>query len=94
MMAVKRSMKMLLSITVVLGIMLFGTMSHADTYTQSIHLTVRVLGSLSINIEEEWLNTDSSDLSAEAYTELDAQDVSINLTKRGDNTIIVFTKTE
>lgn len=92
-MTVKTLMKLVI-ITVAAGMIFLGPRAFADTYSQTIHLTLRVVGVVALDIDENWMQSENGGLRAEAYTELAKNDINIDQTIRGDRTIWRFTKTE
>ena len=93
-MAMKRKMKAVVIGAVIMAIFLFGNTSYALTTSATIHLTVRVVGAISLNLEDQWLEQNLDRPEAEAFSELKDRDIYIDRLKRNDSMVWRFTKTQ
>ena len=92
-MAMKPKMVALIMLPVIIGALLFGNVAYALTTHHVIHLTVTVVGTLSLNLENEWLHQNLLKPEAEAFSEL-KDDILVDKLRKGDSTVWRFTKTE
>ena len=79
---------------VIILMMGLGNVAYAKGISRQIHLTVRVVGVLSLNIGNDWLDATSNSPTAEAFSELKEHEIQINKLKRNDSMVWLFTKTE
>ena len=78
---------------IMLTLLLCNT-AHALATSQTIHLTVRVVGALSLDLEDEWISENLSEPKAEAFSELEESGILIDKYRKGDSTLWLFTKTQ
>lgn len=79
---------------VIIVTLFFGEMAYALTTRAEIHLTVRVVGALSLDLENESLQQNLHRPDAEAFSELKESGILVDKLKKGNSTVWLFTKTE
>ena len=84
----------LIMLAVIMAIVLLGNVAYALTTHQVIHLRLRVVGALSLNLEDGWLDEVLRDPKAEAFSELKEHGIEVNKVQRNNSTVWLFTKTE
>ncbi len=93
-MTMKRKTVVLTMLAVIMAIVLFGNVAYALSTYQVIHLRLRVVGALSLNLEDEWLSENLSDPKAEAFSELKEYGIEVDKLQRNNSMVWLFTKTE
>lgn len=93
-MAMKRKMLVLVVLAIMMAALLFGNVAHALATRQVIHLRLRVVGTLSLNLEDEWLEQNLRNPKAEAFSGLKERGVYVNKLQTDNSTVWLFTKTE
>jgi len=88
-MAMKK--KTLVITIVVLMSLLFIHNAYALTTHAVIRLTIKVVPTLALNLDDAGLN---SGIEAEAFSELEESGIAVDKIERGDSTVWLFTKTE
>ena len=83
-----------LIVGVILSSFLFVSTACARTTSATIRLTIRVVGSIALNLEDAWLEENLSDPKAEAFSELEEHGVHVERAQRNDSALWLFTKTE
>jgi hypothetical protein len=81
-------------ITVIIATSLLGNAAYALSTHHTIHLTLRVVGSVALDLEDSWLNENLREPRAEAFSELKESGVHVDRIRKDDGTIWLFTKTE
>ena len=94
MMTMKRKTVVWITMAVIMTTLLFGNAAYALTTHQVIHLRIRVVGTLSLNLEDGWLNETLRNPKAEAFSELKEHGIYVNKLQQRDSTVWLFTKTE
>ena len=93
-MTMKRKTAVLVIAAVIIATLLGGNAAYALTTHATIYLTLRVVGSIALNLEDEWLQQNLSEPSAEAFSALKEHDISVEKLQRNDSMVWRFTKTE
>lgn len=94
-MAVKAKCIVLIAITVIVALAMMVNISHAAlSTTHTIHLTLVVVGALSMDLEDSWLNEGLADPKAEAFSELRENGMRIDRLEKNHAVVWLFTKTE
>ena len=75
-------------------ILFFGDMAYALTTRAEIHLTLRVVACLSLNLENDVFQNSSGEIGAEAFSELKKGGVIIDKIGKDESVVWLFTKTE
>ncbi len=68
--------------------------ARAESVSRSIRLTITVVGSLSLDIDEASLPADSGKISAEAFSEIKNHNIAVTKLARNNSNAWLFTKTE
>ena len=79
---------------VIISVFVFENTVYALATSATIRLTLRVVGTISLNLEDEWIEQALDDHKAEAFSELKKRDICVDKFQRDDSTIWRFTKTE
>ena len=79
---------------VIIVTLFFVDLAHALTTRAEIHLTLRVVGALSLDLENESLYQNLERGEAEAFSELKDKGILVDKLRKGDTTLWLFTKTE
>lgn len=69
-------------------------MVYAESISQSIRLTITVVGALSLNIEEDSLIADSEKMGVETVSLMKDHDIAVTKPAQNDSDVWLFTKTE
>lgn len=91
-MAMKR--KALMGLLVIMVTLFFADMAYALSTRAEIHLTIRVVGALSLDLENESLQQNLEGGEAEAFSELKEKGILVDKLNKGNSTVWLFTKTE
>ncbi|MDD5680346.1 MAG: hypothetical protein PHI59_03800 [Candidatus Omnitrophica bacterium] len=99
MMAVKPKMTSLIIFLAIMTAILTGNMAYAESKSQSVHLTVIVVGALSLNIDENALpalagEANSGKPAAEAFSDIKEHNIIVSKLVRDNSDLWLFTKTE
>ncbi|MBL7071623.1 MAG: hypothetical protein ISS26_05590 [Candidatus Omnitrophica bacterium] len=84
----------LIGLIVVAVLLIFLGTSHALITRAEIHLSIRVVSSLSLDLNDGFLEKGLLGAGAETFSELRDQGIMIDKSRRGDSSIWIFTKTE
>ena len=89
-----RTKMVALMIAAIMVTLLFGNVAHALSTSQAIYLRLRVVGALSLNLEDEWLAQNLPQPKAEAFSELKEGGIFVDKLSKDNSTLWLFTKTE
>ena len=80
----------------IVGMVFSGSFVYANSVSRQVHLTITVIGNISMDLERDWLyqSLAKSDMKAEAFSTLQEHDIMVEKFERDDNTAWLFTKTE
>ena len=90
----KTKMVVLSMAAAIMVTLLFGNVAYALSTSQTIYLRVRVVGALSLNLEDKWLQQNLHKPEVEAFSELKEEGVSVDKLSGDNSTLWLFTKTE
>lgn len=93
-MTMKPKIALLIIAMVIIMEVLAGNLAYAESISQSLYLTITVVGTLSLNIDEETLLADSRKPAAEAFSEMKDHNIAVSKLVRDDSDVWLFTKTE
>ena len=94
MMTVKpKTASLIMSIVIIIAV-LAGNLAYAESISQSVYLTITVVCTLSLNIEEGSLMADSGKPTAEAFSEMKDHNIEVTKLVRNNSDVWLFTKTE
>ena len=93
-MTMKAKMAVSIFLAVIMIMLLCGNTAYALTTRQTIRLRVRVVGVLSLNLENELLEKNLLEPEAEAFSELKEHGVSVEKLQRNNSMVWLFTKTK
>ena len=93
-MTMKAKMFVPIIVAVIMVILLSGNTAYALATRHVIHIRLRVVGVLSLNLEDGWLDQNFRDPKAEAFSELKEHGIFVDKLQRDDSTVWLFTKTE
>jgi len=79
---------------VIMITVLAGNLAYAESLSQSVYLTITVVGILSLNIDENALSANSGKPEAEAFSDMKAHDIVVSKLVRNNSDTWLFTKTE
>jgi hypothetical protein len=79
---------------VIIATLIFANVCYALSTSAVIHLTVRVVRPLSLDLEDEMVYQNVMKPEAEAFSELKDGGVLVDRLRKGNNTIWLFTKTK
>jgi len=68
--------------------------SDSFSTTKEIHVTIRVVGALALDLEDEWIRSKIDTPKAEAFSEIKDHGISVEKSRKGDSTLWLFTRTE
>jgi hypothetical protein len=104
MITVKPKIASLIILTLIMMTALAGTTAYADSVSQTIRLTITVVGTLSLNIDENALpalaasanagEANSGKPEAEAFSEMRNHNIVVSKLVRDNSNLWLFTKTE
>lgn len=93
-MTVKPKIASLIILTMIMTAVLAGNTAYAESLSQSVYLTITVVGTLSLNIDENGLSADSGKPEAEAFSDMRNHNILVSKLVRDDSDLWLFTKTE
>jgi len=98
-MTVKPKIGSLIILMLIMMAVLAGTTAYANSVSQTIHLTITVVGTLSLNIDENALPAlagaaNSGKPEAEAFSDMRSHNIVISKLVRDNSNLWLFTKTE
>lgn len=93
-MTVKPKIAHLIVLMLIMMTALAGTTAYADSVSQTIHLTITVVGTLSLNIDESTLSANSGKPDAEAFSDIKNHNIVVSKLVRDNSNLWLFTKTE
>lgn len=88
-----KAASLIMAVVIIMGV-LAGNQAYAESISRSIHLSITVIGTLSLNIDEGTLMADSAKPTSEAFSELKEHDIVVSKLTRDDSNVWLFTKTE
>jgi hypothetical protein len=93
-MTVKPKLASLIILMVIMMAVLSGSLAYAESISRSVRLTITVVGTLSLNIDENALSANPGKPEAEAFSEIRNHNIVVSKFVRDDSNIWLFTKTE
>jgi hypothetical protein len=93
-MTVKPKIASLIILMMVAMAVLAGNVAYADSVSQSVHLTIIVVGTLSLNIDENALLANSGKPGVEAFSQMEEHNIVVSKVIRDKSDLWLFTKTE
>ncbi len=94
MITVKPKLASLIILAAMITVILAGNTADAQSLTQSVHLSITVVGSLSLNIDETTLSADAGKPKAEAFSHMTDHGILVSRLVGDDSNTWLFTKTE
>ena len=79
---------------VIIATLFFVDLAYALTRRAEIHLTLRVVGALSLDLENDLLHQNLKMGEAEAFSELKEEGILVDKLRKDNSTVWLFTKTE
>ncbi len=93
-MVMKSKIGVLILLSVITVTLLCANAAYARSISHEVHLVVRVVGVLSMNLENEWLRDNMVNPNAEAFSELKERNILVDKLIKDKSTIWLLTKTE
>ena len=93
-MVMKSKIGILVLLSVITVTLLCADAAYARSISQTVHLVVRVVGVLSMDLENEWLRDNMVNPNAEAFSELKEHNILVDKLRKDKSTIWLLTKTE
>ncbi len=84
---------LIMSVVIIIAV-LAGNYAYAESISQSVYLTITVVGTLSLNIEEDSLMADSGKPTAETFSTMKDHNIEVTKFVRNNSDVWLFTKTE
>ncbi|MBU4376348.1 MAG: hypothetical protein KKD29_02585 [Candidatus Omnitrophica bacterium] len=90
----KPKIALLIMAMVIMVSVVAGNVAYAESTSRSVYLTITVIGTLSLNVDEDSLTTDSGKINAEAFSEMKDHNIEVTKLVRNNSDVWLFTKTE